>query len=250
MSISFDDVLKGGVEALDINQDFFQSIIFQGFDPARIRSKMTEKGATTSDIAKLVGLFLTRGSNIDKILSSTSSAGSNTVKKLVSTYGIKKNAKMGANRGDVITLTRIAAAFPDITALCAQKSVNMDGFRMGPVAMSRYTELEGWDDAFTFLLTPASFSLLDQKEFPWAKFGDCFAGIVHEISFLINPAYVQKAKENMEAAMDESKNYAALSYNSSLMTTALREKWTRKLLGNKLSECKAFLESLNDDSAA
>lgn len=250
MSIAFEDVLRGGVDALEIGQDFFSSIIFQGFDPSRIRLKLTEKGATPSDVAKLVGLFLTRGSNVEKIVSSTSASGSAAVKKLVTTYGIKKNAKSSSNRGDVITLTRIAAAFPDITALCAQKSANLDGFRMGPVPLTRYSTLDGWDDAFTFLLTPASFSLLDQKEFPWGEFEDSFAGIVHEISYLINPGYVQKCKENSDAAWAESKNYAGLSFNSSLMTNSLREKWTRKLLGNKIPECKSFLKKLAGESTS
>lgn len=82
MALSFDQIFNSGDANLEINEDFFKSIIFQGFDPAAIRKKMTVKNATPFDIAKLVGLFLTRGSNIEKILGSTSSVGAAAIRKM------------------------------------------------------------------------------------------------------------------------------------------------------------------------
>lgn len=111
---------------------------------------------------------------------------------------------MGSNRGEVITLTRLAAAFPDITAMSAQKSFGMEGFRMGHVPIARYSDFETCDDKFVFLLTPASFALLDQKDFPWDSFKGAFTTIIHEISYMINPAYVLKCREDSTAALAES----------------------------------------------
>lgn len=103
----------------DLLSAYITSVQYVGFDPVEIMRALCQANKDENLLGKhmqfLICLFLHRGSSVVSPtgLSKIKSSTKNTVSKLVSTYSIK--AKVG-NDKSVITLPRIAATFPLLTA--------------------------------------------------------------------------------------------------------------------------------------
>ncbi|KAF5289486.1 hypothetical protein FQR65_LT11860 [Abscondita terminalis] len=83
----------------------------QGFDPIGIRQKLMKiKGFSVDEIAKLIYLFLARGTNLDKIKATMTPEGREFLSKGSTKYDLK--SKIAGGRKDTANLARLAACFP------------------------------------------------------------------------------------------------------------------------------------------
>ncbi|KAF5277524.1 hypothetical protein FQA39_LY18478 [Lamprigera yunnana] len=88
-----------------------QAFKYTGFDPLAVRTLIISKhGFSIDDVVTCTYLYLTRGTNLKKIMSHVSDAGKATINALVGKYNIISTIK-GAD-SNAINLARFAACFP------------------------------------------------------------------------------------------------------------------------------------------
>lgn len=92
-----------GLNVLGITNEIYR----RGVAAGKARSEIRE------DIVKMIVLFLSRGNNIDKMMTRTNDAGRILIQSFKQVYSLSNNVGRGGNT--VITLSRVATVFPVIT---------------------------------------------------------------------------------------------------------------------------------------
>uniref|UniRef100_A0A6P7GEU5 Uncharacterized protein LOC114337288 n=1 Tax=Diabrotica virgifera virgifera TaxID=50390 RepID=A0A6P7GEU5_DIAVI len=86
---------------------------YQGFDPAKTRAAITKvAGFATEDVIEMVQLFFTRGTNLSYIKAKSSRKTQFLLDKLIKKYGLTTRVNGSV---DKISLSRVAASFPEIS---------------------------------------------------------------------------------------------------------------------------------------
>ncbi|AII01800.1 N protein [American dog tick virus] len=100
-----------------------QAVEYQGFDPAMVAKRVLELAHQDRkeaedvilDIITMVGLYLTRGTNLTKMEKRISPEGLAILRRVSQRYNLKKGA-VGPNE---LTLSRVALTYASITVRCA-----------------------------------------------------------------------------------------------------------------------------------
>lgn len=100
-----------------------QAVEYQGFDPAMVAKRVLElahqdrKGGedVVQDIITMIGLYLTRGTNLAKMEKRISPEGLAILRRVSDRYNLKKGA-VGPRE---LTLSRVALTYASITVRCA-----------------------------------------------------------------------------------------------------------------------------------
>jgi len=118
------DVEKALIEVMEYNlgskiSDFARDHAFSGFDAAGTLTKiMAVTGFSVEEVAKLIHLYLTRGTKFEKIMSKTNPESRESLGQLMNKYGVGTTG-FGRNAAGDITLPRMAMAFPSLTCKIA-----------------------------------------------------------------------------------------------------------------------------------
>ncbi|CAH1991130.1 unnamed protein product [Acanthoscelides obtectus] len=185
---------------------------YQGFNPLKLRTVMQNRepniGSFTSDIARLIVIYLVRGTNIKKtlaLLATTNSRGASEIAKLKEKYRI---LEPGSNLStESVTMQRIAACFPEevMKAILALDSTG----RFSPIT----TDLP---ESFpSVLMTPVAASAIPRKEGSSTK-----KLLEAHLIFLLEMDNVMNPKNRTKK--DKIKQYQMAAHNSPLLTETQR----------------------------
>jgi hypothetical protein len=94
-----------------IDDNIFDEMAYQGFDPIFIRKQVMKKRWTQEELLNLIVFFLLRGTNIDK----STDRSTNECKKLITSLQAK-GLTTDKTKRENITINRVISSFPDIVA--------------------------------------------------------------------------------------------------------------------------------------
>lgn len=125
-SLMLDDPMDLTLDALNVCAEDSRAVQFEGLNLERIRDVFLRRGFEAKrsaqdlvrDTTQVCFIVVSRGTVLEKILRTTSARGCAVLSDLVTTYQIKSKANNG--NADVLTLGRIASAFPKATVLLAR----------------------------------------------------------------------------------------------------------------------------------
>jgi len=106
----FDNFFDSGLN--DINENTFEIVSFQGFDPKIIRKELIKRKWTSSELTQILTFFLVRGTNIGDKVENRSSPECNSLLASLKNKGLQQRA---VKKND-ITINRIVASMPEIVA--------------------------------------------------------------------------------------------------------------------------------------
>lgn len=119
---SYSEVVESLLSDLMSNQEEFQDLLnelaYEGFNVAQFFKLLNQKQPSQKELIKdmkvAIMCFLSRGNSFSKILERMSDNGKATLMKIKKTYGIVDNVGRGGK--NAVTLSRIAACFPQLTS--------------------------------------------------------------------------------------------------------------------------------------
>lgn len=194
------------VESLTSQADsVFKNFAYEGFNPILIRKKLMERTTYKSDIPVLISLYVQRGTNTTKILKTVSEEGKNLLEALFLKYQIKPSVSSSSGR-TVLTLSRIAAAYPDaVVRLINDK----------PEFFNTPIHTENW------------------KQVPHCMMVPCFASTIPKKMGWITDAFLERHYDlmcdfddvingNNPTPSRQMKTYQDAAFNSKVVTEAQR----------------------------
>jgi hypothetical protein len=188
---------------------------YQGFDARQcfenLKGKAKNSGKNQEDFRKdmvmLISVYLMRGTNIENIKKKMNSEGMRKLNGLIATYGIMRRP----NKGDDITIHRLASIFPLIAF-----SILSKGIAMPSVTIDSLPVFLSFPQAPALLLSNSTYKR------DWILWYETFSKVIN--AKVQN--YVVPKREDLEKWWD--------MYNSnSLMTIAKRQDLEDQIKGRK-----------------
>jgi len=182
---------------------------YTGFDPIEMRKKVAKEG-TASAIFFCLATVSQRGTNASKMKNKTTPEGVKKFEQAVKDLSIDTTAK-GSNIGpDVVTLGRLAACFPEVTARIFKKYGNSNKFGYS-------------GDLAHYLMFPQAPSIMDKESDykMWKEWNEKFTKV-------INPPK-KKKKESKDEDESPVTDFGEIIYNSKLFNSDDRKRIMDKL---------------------
>lgn len=216
-----EDISKDAV-AMGHAELFMADTKYQGFDPsvtvAVMKSRESDQDTLSVDVACLIMLFLNRGTSIvtAKKMKKMKQAGRDKVMALVQKYDIlsqvPKTGALAEYDPYIITLSRVAAAFPSITF---QTMITHGNVITRPVSTTQMAS-SGFPDFPASAMCSCIFSLIPSTGSYTALIKACLHYHVLE-SKIINKKTNAKDKSN-EDFLAETLTYVFAAFNSKLVS--------------------------------
>jgi len=105
----FSTFLDAAIE--DVDEQMFEDMSYQGFDPSVIRREIAKRGWTGAELTQLIVFFIMRGTNMKKAETKSTEKCVKLLKGLRA-KGLTENRKGPTN----ITINRVICALPEVVA--------------------------------------------------------------------------------------------------------------------------------------
>lgn len=184
-------------------------LLFQGFDPLYMR-ELVKKRCELPLIAQAVGLFLHRGTNLDKIKRTIPDEGLQNIKLMEGKIGL-----VGTGvplKRDTVTLSRLASCYPDVVVSLLSKNEEVLQDRL----------LKEFPEIPTVMKTNSFASVIP------TNLGDLTVNLL-KLHLIVMIKFNQIFNPLKETEVDEVKKYQMAAFKSAILNDERRLQWLIKI---------------------